>query len=256
MSFEAKTASKASVNFASLSRIRNYLVNAVVECHEKVAGLLGRPASGWVGGDAEKVDPAGGDLHDHHAVQAPKQNGVNVEEVHRDDPGSLTAQELRPGRAVAAGCRVDPCLVQDRPYRGGSDRAAQAGQFARSCGSPRLGSCGHSQSTSLTWPTLRQRRRLGISVLARDHDLACRTLASTSGNRFADVDWTPTDDGAVFIGGSAACLGCSVHASFPAGDHTIVVLDVHTAHADTGTSPLAFHGSRFRRLTANDEANV
>ncbi|MGW6403920.1 hypothetical protein [Streptomyces sp. NPDC055134] len=31
-----------------------HLVNAVVECHEEVAGLLGSLASGWVGGDAEK----------------------------------------------------------------------------------------------------------------------------------------------------------------------------------------------------------
>jgi hypothetical protein len=36
----------------------------IVEVHEQVAGLLGQPGAGWVGGDAEDVPPAGGVLDD------------------------------------------------------------------------------------------------------------------------------------------------------------------------------------------------
>ena len=41
----------------------------VVEIHEQVAGLLGQPGSGGVGGDAEDVDAAGGVLDDEERVQ-------------------------------------------------------------------------------------------------------------------------------------------------------------------------------------------
>jgi hypothetical protein len=36
----------------------------------------------------------------------------------------------------------------------------------------------------------------------------------------------------------------------PAGDHAIVLLQIHGLGADPDTLPLVFHGSRFRRLAA------
>lgn len=82
------------------------------------------------GGDAQEVYSAGGDVHGHHAVQAPQQHGVLVEEVHHEDSGGLAVQERCPGRARAPRRRVDPGLLQDRPNPKGADRAAQAGEFA------------------------------------------------------------------------------------------------------------------------------
>ena len=61
----ANTTSNEPVYFASRSRIRNR--NASVrspEVDDKVAGLLGGPGRGRMGGHAEDVHPAGGDVHD------------------------------------------------------------------------------------------------------------------------------------------------------------------------------------------------
>jgi flavin reductase (DIM6/NTAB) family NADH-FMN oxidoreductase RutF len=108
------------------------------------------------------------------------------------------------------------------------------------------------QDTPTTWPRLRSAERLGVSVLAEGHDVACRTLSLKVGDRFAEVQWRADDDSSVFVDGSAAWLTCSVHAEMPAGDHVIMVLAVHSVHLDPEAAPLVFHGSRFRRLAVSE----
>jgi hypothetical protein len=51
-----------------------------------------------VGGDAEDVHGPGLDLHHEQDVQAPEDDGVDVQEVAGQDPGGLASQELPPGR--------------------------------------------------------------------------------------------------------------------------------------------------------------
>lgn len=63
----------------SVSDQEVHLVNAVVQCHEEVAGWLECPVAGRVGGGAKDVYLAGGEFHGHHAVQASQQHGVDVE---------------------------------------------------------------------------------------------------------------------------------------------------------------------------------
>jgi hypothetical protein len=53
-----------------------------------------------------------------------------VEEIDGDDGVSLGGQELSPGWAAAAGCRVDAGVVEDFPDRGSPDGVAEPGQFA------------------------------------------------------------------------------------------------------------------------------
>jgi hypothetical protein len=71
----------------------------VAELHEQVAGLLGGPGPGGVGGDPGDVHPAGAVLdHDEH-VEAAKEDGVDVRKVDREDRVGLRGQELPPGWA-------------------------------------------------------------------------------------------------------------------------------------------------------------
>jgi flavin reductase (DIM6/NTAB) family NADH-FMN oxidoreductase RutF len=67
-------------------------------------------------------------------------------------------------------------------------------------------------------------------------------------DRFADLRWTATADGAVLLGGAGAWLECSTEQQVRAGDHDIVVLRVHDLDADHALAPLVFRRSRFRRL--------
>ena len=106
------------------------------------------------------------------------------------------------------------------------------------------------QNSSTTWPVLRAARRLGLSVLAEDHGEICMSLSRKAGDRFAGVRWEQLPGGAVLVHGASAWLDCTLHSEIPAGDHSIVVLQIRAVGADPATPPLVFHGSRFRRLAA------
>lgn len=106
------------------------------------------------------------------------------------------------------------------------------------------------QHTSTTWPLLRRRPYLGVSVLAEGHDEACISLSRKTGDRFAGVGWTELPDGSVIVHGSTAALDCRLRDEIPAGDHLIVLLEICSLQADLDRAPLVFHGSRFRRLAA------
>ncbi len=104
------------------------------------------------------------------------------------------------------------------------------------------------QNTSTTWPKLKSASTLGISVLGEAHDVAVRTLAAKTGDRFADLEAVSNSTGAVFIKGTALWLDCTIDQLVPAGDHVIVVLEVTDVTVDADAIPIVFHRSVLRRL--------
>ena len=104
------------------------------------------------------------------------------------------------------------------------------------------------QNTSSTWPKLKHRPYLGISVLGESHDAAARTLAAKTGDRFAGLQTVSTRSGAVFIEGTSVWLESAIEQLVEAGDHTIVVLRVTEIRVHDDVSPIVFHRSAFRRL--------
>ncbi|WP_258725837.1 flavin reductase family protein [Cellulomonas sp. NS3] len=112
------------------------------------------------------------------------------------------------------------------------------------------------QHTSTSWPRLRDRPRLGVSVLGAAHDQAAIQLASTTarGERFTGLETTTTASGAHLIAGAAAWLECSVHSQTRAGDHDLILLRVHALAGAPGTEPLVWHGAGFRTLTPRPAA--
>ena len=127
-----KTASKAVVNLASRSRKRNRKRRPVssLKAHPQVAGLLGQPGAGGMGGDPEDVHPAGGVLDDDERVEPVQRDGVQVEQVAGEDRLWLCAEELRPARSCPPRRGVDAGPVQDGPDGGGADPVAEAGELA------------------------------------------------------------------------------------------------------------------------------
>lgn len=102
--------------------------------------------------------------------------------------------------------------------------------------------------TSSTWPALLARPRIGLSVLGSQHGEVCRRLASRGRDRFENVDWHSTADGAVHIDDAALWLECSVHSTLDGGDHEIILLEVLTTEVFPDVAPLVFHQSQFRGL--------
>lgn len=104
--------------------------------------------------------------------------------------------------------------------------------------------------TSTTWPLLRDRERIGVSVLGAHQEAACRRLAARDGDRFAGLDLRATPEGAVLIEGASAWFDCAIERHVPAGDHEIVLLRIHALDTDHAVAPLVFHAGGFRRLAA------
>jgi flavin reductase (DIM6/NTAB) family NADH-FMN oxidoreductase RutF len=105
------------------------------------------------------------------------------------------------------------------------------------------------QHTSSSWPKLKKNDRIGVSVLGEAHDLAARQLASKAADRFAGIETTTTETGAHFIHGAPVWIECSIYSEVPAGDHDVVLLQVHAMGTAPDTEPLVWHSSGFRTLS-------
>ena len=117
----AKIASKALVNLASRSRIRKRkLAYPVADVHEQIAGLLGGPGAGGVGGHAQDVQTCRvATLHHEQDVHAFEGGSwVHMEEVARPAalaPGGTQEPPARtcPRSAGPGSCRPG---TQDPPH--------------------------------------------------------------------------------------------------------------------------------------------
>ena len=114
------------------------------------------------------------------------------------------------------------------------------------------------QHTSTSWPRLKAAAAsgsyIGVSVLGEAHDSAARQLASRAADRFAGIQTTTLASGAHVIHGAPVWMECSIHSEFRAGDHDVVLLQVHTMGTAPETEPLVWHASSFRALTPRASA--
>ncbi|MDN4160066.1 flavin reductase family protein [Nocardioides abyssi] len=105
-------------------------------------------------------------------------------------------------------------------------------------------------NTSKTWPTLRRAAHLGVTILASHQGTICRQLAGPVEERFAGIGLHTTEDGAVLLDEGLARFDCSIHDEVVAGDHTLVLLRLHSVENADTSLPLVFHRSGFGRLEA------
>ena len=106
-------------------------------------------------------------------------------------------------------------------------------------------------NTSKTWPTLRRAAHLGLTVLADHHGEVCRQLAGPIEHRFDGLDVSSTEQGATTIDDGLARFDCTIYREVEAGDHTLVLLQLHAVDQSDTSLPLVFHRSAFGRLEAS-----
>ena len=141
-----------------------------------------------------------------------------------------------PSGVVAVAAEVDGALA-----------GMAASSFTSVSLTPALVSFSIAKSSG-TWPSLRRAARLGISVLADHHGEVCRQLAGPAEGRFNGIPLRATDGGAVLLDEAVATFECSIFREVEAGDHTMVLLQLHAVGDHGEVSPLVFHRSAFGRL--------
>lgn len=107
-------------------------------------------------------------------------------------------------------------------------------------------------NTSKTWPDLRRAGGLGVTILAEHHGALARQLAGPVAERFAGVEVTRGELGSITLVDGLAQFETTIYREVEAGDHTIVLLELHAVRHAGPSLPLVFHGSGFRRLAEPD----
>lgn len=102
--------------------------------------------------------------------------------------------------------------------------------------------------TSKTWPDLRRAQHLGVTVLADHHGVVCRQLAGPVDERFTGLAVTVSPDCAVTLDEGLAQFDCTIYQEVDAGDHVLVLLELHAVQHAVEGYPLVFHRSGFGRL--------
>ncbi|GED97781.1 flavin reductase family protein [Gordonia crocea] len=118
---------------------------------------------------------------------------------------------------------------------------------------PPLASVNIGRSSS-TLPHLQRQTHWGISVLGRDQVGVADNFRRPSDERFADLGWSSTIDGAVHLHGAAAGFTTKLDRLIPAGDHSIALLEVLDHFAADDATPLVFHRSRIRQIDSEGAA--
>jgi 3-hydroxy-9,10-secoandrosta-1,3,5(10)-triene-9,17-dione monooxygenase reductase component len=97
-------------------------------------------------------------------------------------------------------------------------------------------------NTSLSWPRIRDRGVLGVSVLAEDQEAVARVFATSGVDKFATVSWTGAPQGSPLLDGALAHLEGRLLSVARHGDHELVTVEVRYMAAHAGKPLLYYRG--------------
>ena len=108
------------------------------------------------------------------------------------------------------------------------------------------------KNDSLGSECIRQNGMFVVNILTAEQQPISQYFASRDRMRgadaFSEIPHRTAASGAPVLEGTTAYLDCSLHGSYPAGDHVIFIGEVRALGMDLATPPLLFHGGRYRQL--------
>ena len=84
---------------------------------------------------------------------------------------------------------------------------------------------------SRTWSAVAASGKFSVNVLGASQGDLCWKFAKEAEDRFADVDWTPSDNGCPRLAGAIVVIDCDLESNAMHGDHHFAVGRV--THLDT-----------------------
>lgn len=104
--------------------------------------------------------------------------------------------------------------------------------------------------SSSTWQQMDGVERFGVNILAHDQAEVCSVFARSGIDRFAAVEWAPTESGTPALAGVSVYIECSVENVHDAGDHNIVVGRIEHIGIHDDARPLVYHSGQYGRFEA------
>ncbi len=102
----------------------------IIECHQQVPCLLGRPGAGWVRRAGDELDPAALQRDEEEHVDPFQPSRLDGEEITGQRRRRLLAEKVSPGKLVSLRRRRKAAADEDRPHRSRRNGDAEALQFA------------------------------------------------------------------------------------------------------------------------------
>ncbi len=104
-------------------------------------------------------------------------------------------------------------------------------------------------NTSVSWPRVQASGSFCVNILAADQEALAWAFASSGGDKFAGVGWSPAASGSPRLHGALAWIDCELHQVLDGGDHRLVVGLVRDLGSDPG-EPLLFYRAGFGSFQA------
>lgn len=104
---------------------------------------------------------------------------------------------------------------------------------------------------SSSWPTIRTLESFTANILSVEQLPVCRSLSRKGDDKFADLPYEASSNGAPRFPGSTAWLDCTVLSEIVAGDHYVVVGEIKEMEQGSGDA-LVFRGGKFGEFTLWD----
>jgi 3-hydroxy-9,10-secoandrosta-1,3,5(10)-triene-9,17-dione monooxygenase reductase component len=104
-------------------------------------------------------------------------------------------------------------------------------------------------NSSTSWPSIRAAPSLCVNILGHGQRGVCVQMASVdNGDKFRGVPWTSSPGGSPILAGAVAWLDGRIRSEYPAGDHTIVVVEVVHFAEESDAPPLVFLRGQYGRF--------
>ncbi|HEY5156239.1 MAG TPA: flavin reductase family protein [Acidimicrobiales bacterium] len=102
--------------------------------------------------------------------------------------------------------------------------------------------------SSSTWPRLRAAGKFCVNILAEDQEGVCRVFAGKAEDKFAEIGWKHSGNGAPLIDGVLGWIDCTIADVVTSGDHDVVIGDVTDLDVVREGGPLLFFRGGYGRF--------
>jgi len=90
-----------------------------------------------------------------------------------------------------------------------------------------------ASKTSASWAKLREAGKFCVNILADDQEDISRVFGSKADDKFSEIGWKRSANGAPLLNGVLAYIDCDLHSVLDGGDHDIIlgaVTDLDVKH--------------------------
>ena len=101
---------------------------------------------------------------------------------------------------------------------------------------------------SRSWPKIEKSGGYCVNLLRHDQEHVCNTFAGKSDDKFAEVDWSQSEQGSPVLDDALAWIDCTLFDVVDAGDHFLAIGQVLDAYHDEDGHPLLFFRSSYGQI--------